>query len=336
MKTWEVIKKPGFDALTLTDRPDPRPNSGEVLVKMHAASLNYRDLLVVKGANEDRDMPPVIIPLSDGAGEVVAVGANVKHLKVTDRVNSCFMPKWIEGQLTPEKQNSALGYLNNGVLAEYVLFPEQGLVPLPAHLSYEEGATLPCAALTAWNALSRKKLLPGSTILIQGTGGVSLFSLQFAKLFGARVIALSSSEEKLERLKELGVCLTINYRTTSDWAKPIMDFTEGVGVDHIIEVGGSTTLSNSLSCIKYGGTISMIGQVTGDKAEIDLGNILAKDVTIQGIYVGSRRMFEEMNSAISLHQLKPIVDRSFPFEKARAAMEYLESGKHFGKVCIAI
>ncbi len=336
MKVWQVLKKPGFDALVLTDKPEPKPKSGEVLVKMHAAALNYRDLLVVKDAYEDRDMPESIIPLSDGAGEVVAIGTNVKDLKIGDRVISCFMPDWIEGQLTVKKQVSALGYLNNGVLAQYSLFSEKGVIRSPEHLSYEESSTLPCAALTAWNALTRRRLLPGSTILIQGTGGVSLFALQFAKLFGARVIALSGSGEKIRRLKELGACLTINYQTTVDWAKPIMDFTDGMGVDHIIEVGGSATLSNSLSCIKYGGTISIIGQVTGSTVQIDLGNILAKDVSLQGIYVGSREMFEEMNNAITLHKLKPMVDRAFPFEQARAAMEYLESGKHFGKVCITI
>jgi NADPH:quinone reductase-like Zn-dependent oxidoreductase len=336
MKVWEVVKKPGFDALVLAQKPEPKPKAGEVLVKMHAAALNYRDLLVVKDASNDSDMPESIIPLSDGAGEVVAIGSNVKDVEVGDRITSCFMPEWIEGPLTAKKQMSALGYLNDGVLAEYSVFPEKGVIRCPGHLSYEEAAALPCAALTAWNALTRRKLLPGSTVLIQGTGGVSLFALQFAKLFGARVIGLSGSAEKIIRLKELGACLTINYRTTVDWARPIMEFTGGIGVDHIIEVGGSATLSNSLSCIRYGGTISIIGQVTGATVQIDLGSILAKDVTLQGIYVGSRKMFEEMNNAITLHKLKPVVDRSFPFEQARAAMEYLESAKHFGKVCITI
>jgi NADPH:quinone reductase-like Zn-dependent oxidoreductase len=274
--------------------------------------------------------------VSDGAGEVVEVGAGVQSVKPGDRVTSCFMPAWLEGELTPEKQSSALGYLAEGVLAEYVVLPESGILSAPEHLSFQEAATLPCAALTAWNALTRGNVLPGKIILVQGTGGVSLFALQFAKLFGARVIALSSNDTKIKRLKDLGASLTINYRSTPDWQQLVMDYTNGKGVDHIIEVGGASTLDKSLAAIKYGGTISIIGHVGGDIAPVNLRDILRKDVILQGVYVGSRKMFEAMNAAISLHKLKPVLDKSFPFDQAKEAMQYLESGAHFGKVCITV
>lgn len=337
MKVWQVGKQPGLDALQLSERPKPQVQNGEVLVRMRAAALNYRDLLVVKEAHEDTEQPPDVVPVSDGAGEVVEVGAGVKSVKLGDRVTSCFMPGWLEGELSPEKQSSALGYIVGGVLAEYVALPESGVMLCPAHLSFEEASTLPCAALTAWNALTRGgNILPGKTVLVQGTGGVSLFALQFAKLFGARVIALSSKDNKLQRLKELGASLTINYRSTPNWEQPVMEYTKGEGVDHIIEVGGASTLDKSLITIKYGGTISIIGHVSGDTVPVNLRHILRKDVTLQGIYVGSHKMFEAMNNAIALHKMKPVIDKTFPFEQAKEAMKYLESGAHFGKVCISI
>lgn len=336
MKVWEVQKRTGFDALSLSERTEPVVKAGEVLVKMHAFSLNYRDLLVVKEAHEDTDQPPVIIPVSDGAGEVVAIGEGVLSLKKGDRVASCFMPDWIEGELTPQNQKTALGYMVDGVLSEYVVFPEQGVVTVPDHLSYTEAATLPCAALTAWNALTRGRLSPGETVLIQGTGGVSIFALQFALLFGARVIVISSSETKLERLQDLGAALTINYKTKPDWETQVKEFTHGSGVNHIVEVGGADTLCKSLSAIKYGGRISIIGHVSGDTIAVNLRSILSKNIILQGIYVGSREMFKAMNSAISLHKLKPITDKVFEFGQVHEAMEYMEKGAHFGKICITI
>lgn len=336
MKVWEVHKRPGFDALKLSERLEPTPKAGEVLVKLHAWSLNYRDLLVVKEAHEDVDQSPVIVPLSDGAGDIIALGDGVLNLSKGDRVASCFMPNWTEGELNSQKQKTALGYMVDGVLCEYVVFPERGVVGIPDHFSYQEGSTLPCAALTAWNALTLSGLSPGQTVLIQGTGGVSIFALQFALLFGARVIALSSSEYKLQRLQDLGASLAINYKTTPDWEKPVMEFTHGLGVNHVVEVGGAGTLSKSLFAIKYGGRISVIGHVSGDTVAVNLRSILSKNVILQGIYVGSREMFESMNSAISLHKLKPIIDKVFAFEQAREAMEYMERGVHFGKICISI
>lgn len=336
MKVWQVNKQPGLDALQLTERPKPQVKSGEVLIEMRAAALNYRDLLVVKEAHEDADQPVGVIPISDGAGEIVEVGDQVKFLKLGDRVTSCFMPGWDEGKLSAQKQNSALGYIADGVLAEYVALSEYGVISIPDHLSFEEASTLPCAALTAWNALMKGKILPGKTVLIQGTGGVSIFALQFAKLLGARVVALSGSDTKLQRLNELGACLAINYKTNPNWEKQVMDFTNGHGIDHIIEVGGADTLSKSLTVIKYEGTISIIGHVSGNTVAMNVVDVLRKGVILQGIYVGSREMFKDMNDAIALHKMKPIIDKSFPFEQAKAAMEYLESGAHFGKVCISM
>ena len=336
MRVWQINKKQGLDALELVERQRPQPKSSEVLVKVFAVGLNYRDLLVIKEAYRDNDLPFGLLPCSDTAGKVVAIGSEVKLVSVGDKVTSCFMPDWLDGNLSMAKQNSALGYARDGVLAEYVILPAHGVITIPEHLSYEEASVLPCAALTAWHALSRGNILPGKTVLIQGTGGVAIFAFQFAKLFGANVIALSSNDEKLRRLEEMGASLGINYRTTPNWNEDVMKFTKGEGVDHIIDIGGADTLDKSLSVAKYGGSISIIGQVTGDKVALNIGHILGKDLNLQGVYVGSKQMFKAMNEAISLHKLKPVIDKSFPFEKAREALEYLESGNHFGKICINI
>ncbi|MGL4622281.1 zinc-dependent alcohol dehydrogenase family protein [Chroococcidiopsis sp.] len=337
MKAYEIQNdKPGLDALTLVERPQPQPKARQVLVKMKAASLNYRDLLVAKGAYGSKSFKP-IVPLSDGAGEVVAVGESVTQVKVGDRVAGIFMQTFISGELTAEKANSALGGAIDGVLAEYVVFDEQGVVKIPAHLSYEEAATLPCAAVTAWNAMiAEGELKAGDTVLLQGTGGVSLFGLQFAKMMGARVILTSSSDEKLDRAIQLGADVGINYKTTSDWDEKVEKLTDGRGVDLVVEVGGSGTLSKSLRAVRYGGKIAMIGVLTGIAGDVSTGSILFKHIRVQGIYVGSRDLFEDMNRSISLHQMKPIIDRVFPFHEARAALAYLESGAHFGKVCISL
>lgn len=337
MKAYEIQNdKPGLDALTLVERPQPQPKAKQVLVKMKAASLNYRDLLVAKGAYDPKSLK-VIVPLSDGAGEVVAVGEGVTRVKVGDRVAGIFMQSFISGELTPEKANSALGGAIDGVLAEYVVFDEQGVVKIPAHLSYEEAATLPCAAVTAWNAMIVEgQLKAGDTVLLQGTGGVSLFGLQFAKMMGARVILTSSSDDKLDRAIQLGADVGINYKTTSDWDEKVEKLTDGRGVDLVVEVGGSGTLSKSLRAVRYGGKVAMIGVLTGIAGDVSTGSILFKHIRVQGIYVGSRDLFEDMNRSISLHQMKPIIDRVFPFHEARAALAYLESGVHFGKVCISL
>ncbi|NHC38295.1 zinc-dependent alcohol dehydrogenase family protein [Scytonema millei] len=337
MKAYEIQNdKPELDALTLVERPQPQPKAGQVLVKMKAASLNYRDLLVAKGTYGSPSVNP-IVPLSDGAGEVVAVGESVTRVKVGDRVAGIFMQSFISGELTLEKANSALGGAIDGVLAEYVVFDEQGVVKIPAHLSYEEAATLPCAAVTAWNAMiAEGQLKAGDTVLLQGTGGVSLFGLQFAKMMGARVILTSSSDEKLDRAMQLGADVGINYKTTPDWDEKVEKLTDGRGVDLVVEVGGSGTLSKSLRAVRYGGKVATIGVLTGMMGNVSTGSILFKHIRVQGIYVGSRDLFEDMNRGISLHEIKPIIDRVFPFHETRAALTYLESGAHFGKVCISL
>lgn len=334
MKVWEVQSKEGLDALTLVEKPEPQPKAGQVLLKMRAASLNYRDLLTVKGAYSSKQKLP-FIPLSDGVGEVVAVGDGVTRVKVGDRVAGIFMQTWLEGEFSADKSKSALGGAIDGIFAEYVTLHEDGVVHVPNHLSDEEAASLPCAAVTAWNALTTDgKLKAGDTILIQGTGGVSLFALQFGKIMGVKVIATSSSDLKLDKLKELGASELINYKTTPNWDEKVWQLTNQLGVDRIIEVGGAGTLNKSLRAARYGGYISLIGVLSGLSADVSTVSILHKGITVQGIYVGSRAMFEAMNQAIALHGIKPIVDRVFPFEEARQALEYMESGAHFGKIAL--
>lgn len=257
------------------------------------------------------------------------------RVQTGDRVAGIFMQKWLCGGLTQSKAQSALGGAVDGLLAEYAVLHENGVVHVPEHLTDEEAATLPCSAVTAWNALTTSgSVKAGDTVLVQGTGGVSLFALQFAQLVGARVIATSSSDEKLERVRQLGASDTINYKQTSDWGKRVRELMGGTGVDHVVEVGGAGTLTESLRAVRYGGQISLIGVLTGGSGEVSTASILQKNVRVQGIYVGSREMFEAMNRAIALHKLQPIVDRVFPFEQAREALAYMESGAHFGKICI--
>ena len=334
MKAFEIQNTFGLDSLTLTEQSEPSPGSGQVLIKLRAASLNYRDLVTVKGLYNPKQPLP-LIPLSDGVGEVIAVGENVTRVKTGDRVAGTFFQKWLCGTITQEKAQSALGGAVSGLLAEYVVLHEDGVIHLPEHLTDEEAATLPCAAVTAWNALIISgNVKAGDTVLIQGTGGVSLFALQFAQLVGARVIATSSSDEKLERVRQMGATETINYKQTPDWGKKAYEITGGV--DHVVEVGGAGTLNESLKAVTHGGQISLIGVLTGGKGEISTAAILMKNVRVQGIYVGSREMFEDMNKAIALHKIRPVCDRVFPLESARAALEYMESGKHFGKICIQL
>jgi NADPH:quinone reductase-like Zn-dependent oxidoreductase len=336
MKVIEVQGKFGLDSLTVTERPQPIPGPGQVLVKVHAASLNFRDLLLITGAYDPKLKLP-FVPLSDGAGEIAAVGASVTHAKVGDRVANLFMPKWVEGDLTPAKAASALGASNDGMLAEYVVLPEDGAVPIPDHLSFEQAATLPCAAVTAWNALMTPgNIRPGDSVLLQGTGGVSLFALQFARLGGARVILTSSSDEKLERAHKLGASDGINYRTTPDWEVPVRDLTGGRGVDHVIEVGGAGTLPKSFKAVRTGGLISLIGILTGGAGQVNPLPLLMKGITLRGVFVGSGAMFEAMNRAIVLHHLEPVVDRVFSFEQIRDALAYLQSGAHFGKIVLRV
>jgi len=333
MRVFELREAAGIDSLTLTERAEPRPGPGQVLVRMRAASLNYRDLIVVTGGYGP-SLPLPLVPLSDGAGEVVEVGAGVRRAKPGDRVAGTFFQRWVTGPITEEAAASALGGAIDGVLAELMVFEEDGLVHVPEHLNWEEAACLPCAALTAWNALFESGCVrPGQILLTQGTGGVSVFALQFARLAGAAVVATTSSEAKAERLRELGASEVINYRTTPEWSKPARSFTGGRGVDHVVEVGGAGTLEQSLRAVRRGGTISLIGRLAAP-GEFNPNWIFIKSVRVQGIYVGSREMFENMNRAIAAAGLKPVVDRVFAFEEAREALGYLASGAHFGKVCI--
>jgi len=334
MRAYDIRDTFGVDALALSERPDPKPGPGQVVVKSRAVSLNFRDLLVVKG-DYSRKLPLPMTPCSDCAGEVAAIGEGVTRVKVGDRVAGIFMQTWLDGEVNEAKAKSALGAAIGGVLAESVLLHESGLVHMPAHLSFEEAATLPCAAVTAWHALiTEGGLKPGDTVLTLGSGGVSLFTLQFSRLAGARVISTSGSDEKLARLCGLGASHGINYKTTVDWDKRVRELT-GAGVDHVVEVGGASTLPKSLKAVRMGGRISLIGNVAGG-GEVNPVPLLMKNVRLQGIFVGSREMFEVMNRAIAEHSLRPVVDRVFPFAEAREAMHYMESGAHFGKVCIQV
>jgi NADPH:quinone reductase-like Zn-dependent oxidoreductase len=335
MRVYE-IQKFGLDDLALIERSEPQPKPSEVVIKVRAVSLNYRDLLMIKGQYNPR-LPLPRVPVSDGAGEVVAVGESVTRVQVGERVMGNFFQRWIDGRPTPEKTRSALGGDVDGMLAEYVALDEKGVVRAPDNLSDEEAACLPCAALTAWNALfGEGDLQAGESVLVQGTGGVSLFALQFARMRGARVIATSSSDAKLERVRALGASETINYRTTPDWDKRVMELTNRAGVDYVVEVGGAGTLQKSLNAVKMGGTVCLIGVLAGGATDLSIFPILMKNIRVQGIYVGSRALFEEMNRAIAAHDLHPVIDRVFAFEEARAALKYMESGAHFGKVVIRV
>ena len=334
-KAWCYVDAFGVKNLRIVEVPEPSPGPGEAVVAVRACSLNYRDLAVARGGY-GRAVKTPLIPLSDGAGEVVATGPGVTRVKQGDRVAGIFMQRWVAGPVDDEKSASAMGGAINGMLSEVVCLNAEGLTRFPHHLSYEEAATLPCAALTAWNALFRSGgLRPGESVLVQGTGGVSIFALQFAKMAGARVIATSSSTAKLERVKAMGADESINYKTYPDWDKTVRDLTGGVGVDHIVEVGGAGTLPLSIRAVRRGGHIALIGVLTGG-GEIDPRPILMKAIRLHGIYVGSREMFEEMNQALSLSALRPVIDRVFGFDEIAPAMRLLESGGHFGKICIRV
>jgi NADPH:quinone reductase-like Zn-dependent oxidoreductase len=335
MKAYEV-RQFGIENLSLVERAEPQPAAHEVVVKFRAASLNYRDLMFVKGVYNPKARLPAV-PFSDGAGEVVGVGANAKKWKVGDRVCPIFTQGWLEGALTIEKRRTTLGAGDlDGVLREYGAFDENSLVEVPRHLSFEEAATLPCAAVTAWNALVVSgNLKAGDTVLTLGTGGVSIFALQFAKMHGARVIATSSSDEKLEKARALGADDLINYNKTPEWDKEALRLTNRAGVDHVVEVGGAGTLSRSLNSVRVAGHVALIGVLAG-AGDFDPRSILMRAVRMQGILVGSRRMFEEMNKAIETNRLKPVVDKTFAFKEAAEALRHMESGSHFGKIVVRL
>lgn len=336
MRAYEMSAAQGLDSWSLVERPAPEPGRGQVLVRMRAASLNYRDLLIAQNRypfaiNLDR-----LIPVSDGAGEVVGVGEGVRRFKGGERVAGIFSQSWLGGAQVDDMWQTALGGAIDGVLTEYQVFDADGLVRLPDGLSFEEGATLPCAAVTAWNSLyGCKPLKAGETVLALGTGGVSVFAIQFAKAAGARVIATSSSDAKLTKAKALGAHETINYTAHPDWEREVRRLTGGAGVDHVVEVGGTGTLPRSIASTKAGGHIGLIGLLAEGEA-IDPLAILGASCLVRGVAVGSREMFEDMNRAIALHDIKPVVDRTFAFEEAPAALAALTEASHVGKIVIRI
>jgi NADPH:quinone reductase-like Zn-dependent oxidoreductase len=326
------IKAFGLENIQPADRQLGQLGPHDVLVKMHAVSLNYRDFLVAKGLYSPNLRMP-LVPLSDGAGEVIEVGTSVTRFKKGARVMPIFMQRWIGGNLTKTAASSALGGSIDGVLQNEGIFNEEGLVNIPEHLSYEEAATLPCAAVTAWNAMFEQgNVLPGSTVLALGTGGVSIFALQLAKAAGAHVIITSSSDDKLERAKKLGADFTVNYKQNADYDKPIMQAYPD-GIDHIVEVGGAGTLDRSIKLVKLGGQISLIG-LLAPTAPFNITALLMKSAKIQGIYVGSRQMFERMNRSLEQSRIKPVIDKTFKVEQIKEALETMESGSHFGKIVL--
>jgi len=333
MKQWQISSF-GVDSLEFVDLREPSPGRGEVLVKIHAVSVNYRDLLMIKGFyNPKMQLPRV--PCSDGAGEVLAVGEGVSLWKPGDRACGIFMQNWLEGPLTAAKGRGALGGDVDGMLAERVTLNEQGLVRIPDRLSYEEAATLPCAAVTAWNALAAGEVKPGGTVLIQGTGGVSIFALQFAKMRGLRVLGVSSSDEKLERMRTLGLDAGLNYKQTPDWDRWAWEQTGGEGVDLVVEVGGAGTLARSLKAVRTAGVVAQIGVLAQASEPFPVPLILHKAARLQGIYVGSRSHFVEMNRAIAFAGMRPVFE-AFPWSEARAALIKMESGGHFGKLVLRV
>jgi NADPH:quinone reductase-like Zn-dependent oxidoreductase len=334
VRVWEVVEPGGPSGLGLADRPDPVPGPREVILQTRAVALNHRDLLIV-GGRYQRDLPPHTVPCSDAAGEVVQVGSEVASVKVGDRVTSTFVPEWRSGPYSLRAAKSALGAgATPGVLAERVVLPEYGVLSMPAWMSFEQACTLPCAGLTAWHALFEEgPSPPATTVLTMGTGGVSVFAAQFARRSGARVIATSSRDAKLERLAELGVHDTINYTDVERWGERARELTGGVGVDQVIDVGGPGTLEQSTRAVRFGGTISVIGVLARD-GPVSLVPVLMRNLRLQGVMVGSREMFERMNRSLDNATLEPVIDSVFEFARAPAAFEHLASGSHFGKVVI--
>lgn len=336
MKRYQLGKLGSFDALNWIETPSPQPGLGQVRVRIRACSLNHRDLNIISGTYTSLPIQPGAIPLSDGAGEVTAVGPCVTRWKMGDRVAPIFVQRWLGGDLLHEYMPSALGGPSDGVLAEEIVLNEEGLVRIPVHMTYEQASTLPCAAVTAWNAVFEKGALrPGQTLVTLGTGGVSLFAAQFALMAGARVIATTGSDAKAARLQALGITDVVNYNAVANWDARIRELTGGRGADLVVEVGGPGSLAKSISALRYCGHISAVGNLAG-KATIDPGTLFAKRASLCGIQVGSRDMFEAMNRAMEVAKLEPVIDRVFEFDDARSAYEYLAGGAHFGKVVIRV
>lgn len=335
MKAWRIPAF-GIDKLSLDEVPAPRPAAGQVVIDVHAVSLNYRDLMMVKGLYNPR-LQPHRIPCSDGAGTIAAIGEGVTRFAIGDRVAGTFFQQWHDGEPAADKFKGALGGDIDGMLAQQVLLREEGVVRIPDYLSFAEAATLPCAALTAWNAVVHAgRVKAGDVVLVQGTGGVSCFALQFAHALGARVLGTSSSAEKLERAAGLGLAAGVNYRDQPEWAKWALSQTGSRGVDLVVEVGGAGTFQQSMAVARVGGVIAQIGVLSGREQNLPVTPILHKMLNIRGIYVGSREHFEEMNRALDQTRIHPVVDRDFSFGEAREAFTTLEAASHFGKIVISV
>lgn len=335
MKAYVIQGGFGLDHIIEVDRPVPVPAPGEVLIRMKAVSLNARDIGVIEGFYNPNLHEP-LIPVSDGVGEIVALGQQAGKFRIGERVSAIFTQSWKSGEATKENWTSSLGSPLQGLLAEYVVLPEEGLVRVPEFLTDVEAATLPCAGVTAWHAIVEEgKVKAGDTVVVQGTGGVSLFALQFAKLQDAKVIVTSSSDSKLERAKALGADYGINYTETVEWDKAVLEYTQGRGADHIVDLGGGTTLNRSISALKVGGHISIVGILSGASVEeLDIVPAILRKARLQAINVGSRAMFENMNAAIEYHQLRPVVHTEYPFSQAVEALTHLATGSYFGKIGI--
>ena len=329
------LKAPGGLAnLKLVDEDPPKPRPGELLVRIRACSLNFHDNMVALGKKPCADNR---IPLSDGAGEVIELGDGVHEFKVADAVVSTYWPYWLAGEATPDTKKGELGDDVDGYAREYVCMPSHAFTKAPAGYAHVEAATLTCAAVTAWRGLVVcGRVKPGDTVLVLGTGGVSLFALQFAKAAGARVIATSSSEEKLEKLKRLGADTVINYKAVPDWGQKVKDLTYGRGVDHVMEVGGPGTLTQSITACRMGGHIALIGILTGFAAEVGIPALFSNQIRVSGVSVGSRADQEDVIRAITGCRLRPVIDRRFQLQEIAAAFEYYGSQKHFGKVCLEL
>ncbi len=334
MKKYQIISDKGIKGLQCIESEMPSAGEQEVLVKVAASSINYRDLATIENpVPRNIDFP--LVPNSDAVGEVVAIGSGVTRVSVGDRVCGIFFQSWIDGQISAKDMSNALGGTIDGVLCEYRIFHEDGLVSVPKHLSDEEASTLPCAAVTAWNSLVEKgNVKAGDSVLLLGTGGVSIMALQFCQMLGARAILTSSSDEKLEKAKSLGAWRTINYKRELDWENRVIEMTEGEGVDHVVEVGGAGTLPKSIAAVRIAGSIGLIGVLTG--GEIDPTTILRKSVHLYGIYVGHRRMFQDMNRAIEAHAMRPVVHQVYPMDQARQAYHTMREANHFGKIVIKL
>lgn len=336
MKAYQITGTDGLDSLQAVSLPDPAPGPGEVLVRIRAVCLNYRDYMNVMGIRGVTGPIPRV-PCSDGAGEVVAAGDGVTSWKPGDRVVVPFMPTWLEDGFTQQHASQALGGAVDGLLRELAVIKSESLLPIPGYLSIEEAATLPCAAVTAWDALhTRGGLKAGETVLVLGTGGVSVFALQFAKLAGAVVLATTSSDDKAQQLLALGADAVHNYKTDPAWDKWAIQQTGGLGVDKVIEIGGPETLNLSLKATRFGGHIALIGVLTGTSGDVQTVQILRKGIRLDGIYVGSKEMFAEMLTAMEKAELRPVIDSTFDFDQAPEAFRRIESGKHFGKIVIRV